>query len=66
MIRAIVRNTNEVLSVSIPIEFAEVSKLIFIGKPMHLGWKFGDSLYNTLSRQEQNEILEAGKKVYQT
>jgi len=64
--RAIVRNTNEILAVSIPIEFSEVPESVFVGIPIHLGWKLGTSLHNTLAREEQDGIMEAGKKIYQT
>ena len=61
--KAIVRNTNEVLSVSIPFELPTVSKSIFAGIPIRLGWRLGTSLYNTLTREEQNGIVDTGKKI---
>ena len=64
--RAIVRNTNEILAVSIPMKFSGLSESVFVGIPIHLGRKIGTSLYNILPRNEQNEITEASKKIYQT
>jgi hypothetical protein len=61
--KAIVRNTNEVLSVLIPIELLTVSKPIFVGIPIHLGRKLSTSLCNTSTRGEQNGIMDAGKKI---
>lgn len=64
--RAIVKNTGEILSVATPIRFRENAEPIFVGIPVHLGWNIGMSLYETLSKKEQEAIAEASKKIYQT
>jgi malate dehydrogenase len=64
--RAIVKNTGEILSVATPIRFRENAEPIFVGIPVHLGWNIGMSLYETLSKKEQEAITEASKKIYQT
>jgi malate dehydrogenase len=64
--RAIVKNTNEILPVAIPIELPEIPEAILVGIPVHLGWKLGDSLYKMLTKEEQLGITEAGKAIYQT
>jgi malate dehydrogenase len=64
--RAIVKNTNEILSVAIPIEFPEIPEAIFVGIPVHLSRKLGNSLYEILTKEEQLGINEAGKAIYQT
>ncbi len=64
--KAIVNNTNEILSVAVPMEIPEISKSIFVAIPVHLGWKLGNSLFDVLSKEEQKEIIEAGKAIYQT
>ena len=64
--RAVVKNTNEILPVAIPMKLPEIPQSVFIGIPTHLGWKLGNSLYDALSKNEQKEIEEAGKAIYQT
>lgn len=64
--RAIVKNTGEILSVATPLRFREIAEPVFVGVPVHLGWNIGISLYETLSREEQEGIAGAGKTIYQT
>ena len=64
--KAIVNNTNEVLSIAVPISFSEIPEPIFVGIPVHLGRNLGGSLYNTLTKEEQLGIREAGKAIYKT
>ena len=64
--RAVAKNTNEILSVAIPINFPEIFESIFVGIPVHLGWNLGISLYDSLSEEEQLGITEAGRTIYQT
>jgi malate dehydrogenase len=64
--RAITNNTGEILSVSTPIKFADISEPIFVGIPVHLGLTLGSSLFDSLSEKEQVGIGEAAKAIYQT
>jgi len=64
--RAITNNTDEILPVSTPIRFAEIPEPIFVGVPVHLGLTVGFSLYDSLSKNEQEGIGEAAKAIYQT
>jgi len=64
--QAIVKNTNEVFPVAAPSEFAEDLKLVFVGVPRHVGNFIGASIYNYLSKEEQGEIIEAAKVIFQT
>lgn len=64
--RAIVKNTNEILSVSTPIKVAEIPEPIFVGMPVHLGRKIGYSLFKSISKVEQAGINEAAKAIYET
>jgi malate dehydrogenase len=64
--RAITNNTDEILSVSAPIKFAEIPEPAFVGIPVHLGSTVGSSLYDSLSENEQEGIGEAAKAIYQT
>lgn len=64
--RAVVRNTNEILSLAAPMKFGGIPEPTFIGIPMHLGWRLGSSLYAVLSLTEQEGIAESAKAVYLT
>ena len=64
--RAIVKNTNEVLSIATPIKFEEIPEPTFVGIPTHLGNSINSSLYNCLSLDEQRGVTEAAKAIYQT
>jgi malate dehydrogenase len=64
--RAIVNNTGEILSVSTPIKFDGIGEPTFVGIPLHLGSALGPSIYETLPENEQTEITEAAKAIYQT
>ena len=64
--RAVANNTNEILPVAAPIRLAENPEPTFVGVPVHLGWKIGNSLFESLSEEEQVGIIEAGKAIYRT
>jgi len=64
--RAITNNTGEILAVSTPMRFSGVTEPVFVGTPVHLGSTVGYSLYDSLSENEQEEIGEAAKAIYQT
>jgi len=64
--RAIVNNTNEILSVAIPMTFSEIPEPVFVGIPVNLGNFLGVSLYDRLSEKERLGITEAAIAIYQT
>ena len=64
--KAIVNNTNEVLSIAVPISFSEIPEPVFVGIPVHVGRNLRISLYDTLTKEEQLGIRKAGKAIYQT
>jgi malate dehydrogenase len=64
--RAVVKNTNEIIPVAIPINFPEIATPIFVGIPVHLGSNLGISLYDKLTEEEQIGITEAGRTIYRT
>jgi len=64
--RAIIKNTNEILSVAVPMKLPRISESVFVGIPVHLGCELGNSLYKMLAKEEQQQIREAGKAIYQT
>lgn len=51
--RAIVKNTNEILSIAIPIKFKEIPEPTFAVLPTYLGRSIQASLYDYLSPDEK-------------
>ena len=66
IVNAIANNTGEILSISTPFRFAEISEPTFVGLPVHLGSNIGPSLYKNLIKSEQEDLTEAAKTIYQT
>jgi malate dehydrogenase len=66
IVRAITKNTNELLSIAAPFKFEEIPDPTFVGIPTRLGQAIGASLYNDLSSQEKEGIRDAAKAIYQT
>ena len=64
--RAVVKNTNKVLSIAAPIRFDELPEPTFVGVPTHLGASVGSSLWRELSEKEREGLKTAAKAVYQT
>jgi hypothetical protein len=58
-------NSDEILPVSIPIKFPEIHEPTFVGVPVRLSSTLGPSLYNVLSKDERDGIVEAAKTIYQ-
>jgi malate dehydrogenase len=66
IVRAIVRNTGEIVSVATPMKFEGISEPVFVGTPLKLGNSIGPSLYDALSNEEKKGIWEAAKAIYET
>jgi len=66
IVRAIVRNTNEVLPVAAPMKFNGLSEPVFVSVPLRLGNSIGCSTYGTLSSQEKKGLTDAAEAIYQT
>ncbi|MGB9854777.1 MAG: malate dehydrogenase [Candidatus Bathyarchaeales archaeon] len=66
IVRAIVNNTCEFLSVAAPMKIKEIPEPVFVSVPRRLGKEIGASLYNELPENEKQEILRAAKAIYQT
>jgi malate dehydrogenase len=66
IVRAIVRNTSEVLPVAAPMNFSGLSEPIFVSVPRQLGNSIGISIYSRLSTKEKKEIADAAEAIYQT
>jgi len=66
IIKAIVRNTNEVLPVATPMKFNGLPEPVFVSVPLRLGNTIGYSMYNALSTKEKKELTDAAEAIYQT
>jgi malate dehydrogenase len=58
IVRAIVRNTNEVLPVATPMKFG-LPEPVFVSVPRKLGKSIGNSIYNTLTYTEKTGIKKS-------
>jgi malate/lactate dehydrogenase len=65
-VRAIIRNTNEVLPVAAPMKFNRLPEPVFISVPLKLGNSIGCSTYISLSSQEKKGLTDVTKAIYQT
>ncbi len=66
IVRAIVNNTGEILSISTPRTFKEISEKTFVGVPLKLGSAIGASIYDDLLEDEQNKVNGAAKAIFAT
>ncbi|MBN1784387.1 MAG: malate dehydrogenase [Candidatus Bathyarchaeota archaeon] len=66
IVRAMVRNTNEILAVASPIEFTGLPEPVFVSVPLQLGTTIGCPTYDALSSKEKQELTNAAKAIYQT
>jgi malate dehydrogenase len=66
IIKAIVKNTGEILPVASPTRIEGIPEPTFVGIPVHLGSTVGSSMYEDLSQNEQEGIGEAAEAIYQT
>lgn len=66
IVRAIVKNTDEVIPVATPMRFRSIPELVHVGCPTRLGLSLGPSLYGMLQPNEQQALEEAAKVIYQT
>jgi malate/lactate dehydrogenase len=63
--RAIVGDTNEVLSIAAPVKFEDISEPTFVGVPTRLGKALGPSVFNDLSIDEKEGLNQAAKTIFQ-
>jgi malate dehydrogenase len=66
IVRAIVKDTKEVLPVAAPTKFEGLPEPVCVSVPLQLGSSIGSSIYDTLSVQEKRGIREAAEAIYQT
>jgi len=66
IVRAIVKNTGEVLAFASPMKFRGISDMVFVSVPAHLGRTIGASLFADLSLKEKEGIEEAAEVICAT
>jgi len=66
IVRAIVKNSNELLPVAAPMKFSGLFEPVFVSVPRRLGTSIGSSIYSSLSAKEKMEIADAAEAIYQT
>ena len=64
--KAIVRDTNETLSIAAPTKFSQISEPVFVGLPTVIGQTLGPSLYQSLTETEKSRLGEASRTIFQT
>jgi len=66
IVRAVVKDTDEILSIAAPMRSTGIPESVFVGVPVRLGRSIGPSLFDTLSDKEKKGIAEAASAIYQT
>ena len=66
IIRAIIKNTNEILPIAAPTQIENISEPVFVSIPRKLGQTVGESIFNKLSAKEKIGIKKAAESIYQT
>lgn len=66
IVRAIVKNTDEILPVDIPMSFPSIPGPGYVSVPVTMGWTLGPSFYDFLSEQEKKKIEDAARTIYTT
>lgn len=66
IVRAIVEDSGEVLSVDSPIQLPSLPEPTFVSVPVPLGASIGSPLYNTLPEDERRQVEDSAKAIYQT
>jgi malate dehydrogenase len=66
IVRAIVKNTNEVLSIATPLKFKGIPEPVLVGTPVRLGRFIGLSTYDALTEEEKEGIAKAATAIHQT
>ncbi|KON34086.1 hypothetical protein AC477_00805 [miscellaneous Crenarchaeota group-1 archaeon SG8-32-1] len=66
IIRAIVKDTRELLPIAAPTKIEGITQPVFVSIPLRLGKSIGKSIFQTLSVQEKNAIIKAAASIFQT
>ena len=65
ILRTIVKNTDEVLSVDVPMNFPNLPEPAYVSVPVRMGWTLGPTLYDFLIEEEKKRLQESAKTIYQ-
>ena len=66
IIRGILLNTDRLLSYAVPRIVGDVEEPVFVTVPARISRSLGPDIWNTLTEEEQNQIIIAAKAIYQT
>ena len=66
IIRAIVKDTRELLPIAAPIKIEGIPQPVFVSIPLRLGKSIGKSIFQTLTVHEKNAINKAAASIFQT
>jgi malate dehydrogenase len=66
ILRAIVNNTDEILSVDVPMSFPNIPEPGYVSIPVRMGWTIGPTFYDFLSEEEKKRLQDSAKTIYQT
>ncbi|MEJ2270921.1 MAG: hypothetical protein P8X91_00220 [Candidatus Bathyarchaeota archaeon] len=66
IVRSMVFDTNELLAIATEILIEGISDPVFVSVPIKLGKSIGQSIYNSLSVQEKNNLKKAANSIYET
>jgi len=64
ILRAIVKNTDEILAVASPFRFEGLPEPVWVSVPIRVGMELGPSLYDSLAEEEKLKLVEAAKVIY--
>lgn len=65
IIRSIIQDRGEVYSVAISTKLSGLPETVNVNIPTHISQRFGPSLWNDLTADEQGNIIEAAKAIYE-
>jgi malate dehydrogenase len=65
IIRAIVKNTDEILAVDLPVRFSSIPEPSYVSLPVRMGWTLGPTFYDFLTEEEKKKIENSANTIYQ-
>jgi len=66
IVRAIVNNTDEILSVDVPMNFPDIREPAYVSIPVRMGWTLGPTFYDFLGEEEKKKLEESARSIYRT
>ena len=64
IIRSIVQNRGEIYSVAVSRKFSEIPESVNVNVPIHVGQHLGPSIWDDLTGDEQENIIDAARAIY--